>query len=67
MFVPEKPFQPSVMITLGYWVIGPIHKLQRKLIVVNTTPGLVFRKLLTNFLQSIFWMGCLIDKVKWSF
>jgi hypothetical protein len=67
MFVPEKPFQPSVMITLGYWVIGPIHNLQRKLIVVNTTPELVFTKHLTYFLQSIIWMGSLIDKVEWSF
>ncbi len=31
---------------------------------MNTHSGSIFTKLPMNFLQSVFWMGCLTDKVK---
>ncbi len=43
MFVPGKPFQPSVILKL--YLICPIYKLKRKWRVVNAAPGVIFTTL----------------------
>ncbi len=51
MFVPGKPFQRSVILTL--YLIWPIHKLRRKWSVVNTAPGVIFTTL--HFICAYEW------------
>ncbi len=50
--------------TLAYYHTATITAVKSFIV---QAPGGVFTKPLTNFLPPIFWIGCLIDKVKGSF
>jgi hypothetical protein len=52
---PCQAFPAQCSVTLK--LIETIRKLQRKLIVVNALPELVFAKLLADFFAIIIWVG----------